>query len=66
VVAVSLARATEQALAGVAAEAGAIRSAASKADEGTEPPEDLNGKADYRRHLARVLTARAVTKAAGL
>jgi aerobic carbon-monoxide dehydrogenase medium subunit len=32
----------------------------------TNPPSDLNGKADYRRHLARVLTRRAVAKAAGL
>ena len=60
------ARATEQALSGAAAEAGAVRAAAQKADEGTEPPADLNGKADYRRHLARVLTARAVSKAAGI
>ncbi|HSP38018.1 MAG TPA: xanthine dehydrogenase family protein subunit M [Frankiaceae bacterium] len=60
------ARATEEALAGVPAEAAAVRSAAQKADDGTEPPEDLNGKADYRRHLARVLTARAVSKAAGI
>ena len=60
------ARTTEEALAGVPAEAAAVRSAAQKADDGTEPPEDLNGKADYRRHLARVLTARAVSKAAGI
>lgn len=60
------AHATEQALAGASAEAGAIREAARSADEGTEPPDDLNGKADYRRHLARVLTARAVSKAAGI
>ncbi|MDQ1631724.1 MAG: aerobic carbon-monoxide dehydrogenase medium subunit [Frankiaceae bacterium] len=60
------ARATEQALAGASADAGAIKAAAAKADEGTDPPVDLNGQADYRRHLAQVLTARAVTKAAGL
>src|ERR1700712_1347008 len=60
------ARATEAALIEITTEAGAIRTASAKADEGTEPPEDLNGKADYRRHLARVLTARAVTKAAGI
>jgi carbon-monoxide dehydrogenase medium subunit len=60
------ARATEQALAGASADAGAVREAAQQADDGTEPPDDLNGKADYRRHLARVLTARAVTKAAGI
>ena len=28
--------------------------------DGTNPPSDLNGDADYRRHLARVLTRRAV------
>ena len=60
------ARATEQALAGASADVGAIKAAAAKADEGTDPPVDLNGQADYRRHLAQVLTARAVTKAAGL
>jgi len=56
----------EQALAGVAAEAGAVREAAARAAEGTSPPSDLNGKADYREHLARVLTARAVRSAAGI
>ena len=35
------------------------------AAEGTNPPSDLNGAADYRQHLARVLTGRAVLKAAG-
>ena len=40
--------------------------ASSSAADGTNPPSDLGGKADYRQHLARVLTARAVAKAAGL
>lgn len=35
------------------------------AAEGTNPPSDLNGDADYRRHLARVLTRRAVMTALG-
>lgn len=35
------------------------------AAEGTNPPSDLNGDADYRRHLARVLTRRAVATAVG-
>jgi aerobic carbon-monoxide dehydrogenase medium subunit len=35
------------------------------AADGTNPPSDLNGDADYRRHLARVLTRRAVTTALG-
>jgi len=60
------ARATENALAGSSAEAGAITAAAAKAAEGTDPPNDLNGKADYRVHLAQVLTRRALTKAAGI
>ncbi len=60
------ATASEQALAGVAAGADAIAEAARHAAEGTEPSDDLNAKADYRRHLAQVLTRRAVTVAAGL
>jgi carbon-monoxide dehydrogenase medium subunit len=55
----------EQAMVG-ASDEGAIREAAARAAEGTTPPEDLGGKADYRRHLATVLTARAVRAAAGL
>ncbi len=35
------------------------------AADGTNPPSDLNGDADYRRHLATVLTRRAVTTALG-
>jgi aerobic carbon-monoxide dehydrogenase medium subunit len=35
------------------------------ADEGTEPPSDTNGSADFRRHLARVLVGRAVQEATG-
>jgi len=36
------------------------------ADEGSEPPSDLRAAADYRRHLARVLTGRALAVAAGV
>ena len=43
----------------------AVRAAAERAAEGTNPPSDLNGDADYRRHLAGVLTRRAVLAAAG-
>ena len=60
------ASATEQALAGASASPDAIREAAQSAAEGTSPPSDLGGKADYREHLARVLTARAVSAAAGV
>jgi carbon-monoxide dehydrogenase medium subunit len=42
-----------------------IAKAAEVADEGTDPPGDLNATADYKRHLARVLTRRALEKAAG-
>ena len=34
--------------------------AASYAADGTEPPSDVTASADYRRHLARVLVARAL------
>jgi aerobic carbon-monoxide dehydrogenase medium subunit len=36
--------------------------AAVYADEGTEPPSDVTASAEYRRHLARVLTARALDR----
>ena len=39
--------------------------AAEVADEGTEPPSDLNASEEYRRHLARVLVQRALTSVAG-
>jgi aerobic carbon-monoxide dehydrogenase medium subunit len=55
----------EQALAGSDATADSIRAAAEHAADGTSPPSDLSGQADYRAHLARVLTRRAVTVAAG-
>jgi aerobic carbon-monoxide dehydrogenase medium subunit len=53
----------EEALAGASMDA--VATAAERAAEGASPPSDLNGKADYREHLARVLTRRAVTAAAG-
>jgi len=60
------ARSVEQALAGKPATDAAVREAAASAAEGTNPPSDLNGDADYRRHLATVLTRRAVLAAAGV
>jgi aerobic carbon-monoxide dehydrogenase medium subunit len=60
------ARAVESALVGQPATDEAVRAAAASAAEGTNPPSDLNGDADYRRHLATVLTRRAVLAAAGV
>jgi carbon-monoxide dehydrogenase medium subunit len=60
------ATAAESAVAGVPASASAMRAAAAGADEGTQPPADLHGAPDYRRHLARVLTGRALAAAVGV
>ncbi len=60
------AAAVEQALVGAAASAEAVGAAAEAAAEGTDAPSDLSGSADYRNHLARVLTKRAVLSAAGV
>jgi len=59
------ARAVEDALVGRPATEDAVGTAAALATEGTNPPSDLNGAADYRSHLAQVLTRRAVLAAAG-
>jgi aerobic carbon-monoxide dehydrogenase medium subunit len=58
------ATAVEQTLRGRPLDADSIAAAAEQAAEGTEPPADLNASADYKRHLARVLTKRALTDAA--
>jgi aerobic carbon-monoxide dehydrogenase medium subunit len=55
----------EQALVGKGASDDAVRDAVASVAEGTSPPSDLNGDADYRKHLATVLTRRAVLAAAG-
>ena len=55
----------EEALVGAELSDAALRAACAAAAEGTNPPSDLNGDADYRRHLATVLTRRAVLAAAG-
>lgn len=58
------ATATESALAGVSiGDADALAAAAERAAEGTSPPADHNAQPDYRQHLARVLTRRAVEAA---
>ncbi len=59
------ATAVEQALVGAAPSDEVVRRAAAAAADGTTPPSDLNGAADYRKHLATVLTRRAVLAAAG-
>jgi carbon-monoxide dehydrogenase medium subunit len=58
------ATAAEEALRGQALDASSIGAAAQRAAEGTEPPGDLNATPDYKRHLAQVLTRRALETAA--
>ncbi len=53
------ARAVEEAF----ASGGDAAAAAAKAADGTSPPSDSNGTADFRRYLATVLTRRALEKA---
>jgi carbon-monoxide dehydrogenase medium subunit len=57
------ATAVEQALAGTSTDG--IADAAEHAAEGTSPPTDLNATSEFREHLARVLTKRALQAAAG-
>lgn len=59
------AHAVERALVGAPATADAIRQAAAAAAEGTSPMSDANADSEYRRHLATVLTGRAVLAATG-
>ncbi|HET8684478.1 MAG TPA: xanthine dehydrogenase family protein subunit M [Micromonosporaceae bacterium] len=58
--------AVEQALVGADATVETVAAAAQHAAEGTSPSSDLAASAEFREHLARVLTRRAVTAAAGL
>jgi carbon-monoxide dehydrogenase medium subunit len=58
------ASAVEAALVGASIEPDAIGRATADAADGTHPPSDLGGAADYRTHLAPVLTRRAVLAAA--
>jgi len=55
------ATAAENALSG--ADASSVAEATSSADEGTSPSSDIAASEEYRRHLARVLSRRAVEEA---
>jgi len=57
------ATAAEDALRGGQLDDNSIAAAAERAAEGTDPPGDLNATPDYKRHLARVLTRRALEEA---
>lgn len=57
------ASAAEAKLVGTDMSEASLREGASLVAEGTSPPSDTNGNADYRRHLSQVLTARALTEA---
>ena len=60
------ATATEEALRGQPLDRDRIAQAAEQAADGTSPPGDLNATPEYKQHLARVLTRRALEEAAGL
>jgi carbon-monoxide dehydrogenase medium subunit len=57
------ATAAEDALRGGQLDESSIAAAAEQAADGTDPPGDLNATPDYKRHLARVLTRRALEEA---
>jgi carbon-monoxide dehydrogenase medium subunit len=57
------ARAAEATLVGAKADDAAIDAAAARAADGIEPWSDLRGSADYKRHLVRGLTGRAIRRA---
>ena len=59
------ARGVEESLIGQAASEELIRAAAEHAAEGIDPMTDGNADAEYRSHLAKVLTRRAVATAVG-
>lgn len=60
------AAAAEGALRGQTIDQATVAAAAALAAEGTDPPADLNASADYKRHLAQILTKRALAEAGGL
>ena len=57
------ASAAESALSGASPDS--VAEATSSADEGTSPSSDIAASAEYRRHLARILSKRAVEEALG-
>ena len=57
------ASAVEDALRGGSLDAESIAAAAAHAGDGTDPPGDLNATPEYKRHLAAVLTRRALEEA---
>lgn len=59
------ATAVEEALRGQELSPENIAKAAERAADETHPPSDLNATAEYKQHLARVLTRRAITDALG-
>lgn len=61
-----VATAVEDALAGQEASGNAIQQASELAAEGLDPSPELKASPDYKRHLARVLTRRALTSALGI
>jgi carbon-monoxide dehydrogenase medium subunit len=60
------ATAAEDALRGGPLDADRIAAAAEHAADDTDPPGDLNATPEYKRHLARALTKRALEQAAGI
>lgn len=59
------ASAVEEALKGQTLDADTIAAAAEHAADDTNPPADLNATAEYKAHLAKVFTRRALTTASG-
>ena len=59
------ATAMEERLAGGGLSEDSVRAAAEGLGATLDPPSDVHGSADYRRHLAEVSAVRAVLQAAG-
>lgn len=57
------AESVEKALAGSATDEASLAAASESAAEGLEPTPELNGSAEYKKHLARVITKRALIAA---